>query len=91
MYISIIILSSVCFLLTVLCAYLFFSLKEANDYINDPNASFKIISHMCSKVAKGGDLERLHVEMGMGLKILEHRKSDKVIQPLLSTNPQISS
>lgn len=61
--------------LIFLCLVLFYKLRRKNEQINDPNAAYSILSHWCTNVHKGSDLERLYAEMESSIELLNQRRN----------------
>ncbi len=70
-------LAILCVALSLSCFLLFLNAKRKDEYINDPNASYKLLSNLCSNVHKGSDLERLLAEMHAAVVHLKYRRDNE--------------
>ena len=72
---TIITLALMFFILVLICLIQFYKLRNNNEKINDPNAAYSILSHWCTHVHKGSDLEKLHAEMESAIELLNQRRN----------------
>lgn len=56
------------------CLVQSYKLRRKNEQINDPNAAYAILSHWCTNVHKGTDLERLYAELESAIELLNKRR-----------------